>query len=96
MNEQDMSRSRSPFAELSFSQQQEMWRIWRAKPLEYQEIKPAAPKAAPAPPKKTEAEAAPPLPIQPPFAPPSHKNLDRVHARISAAAAKARDFKPLT
>ena len=94
MNEQDMSRSRSPFAELSFSQQQEMWRIWRAKPLEYQEIKPETPQTDPAPPEK--AEAANPLPIQPPFAPPSHKNLDRVHARISAAAAKARDFKPLT
>ncbi len=89
MNDQD-NRARSPFAELSFSQQQEMWRIWRAKPLDYQEIKPAEPVSAPVIEKPSQ-----PAPIQP-FAPPSHKNLDRVHARISAAAANAGAFRPLT
>lgn len=89
MKEQE-NRSRSPFAELSFSEQQEMWRIWRARSLDYQEIKPAEPVIAPA------REPAPPsAPVQP-FAPPSHKNLDRVHARISAAAANAGAFRPLT
>lgn len=49
MNEQDYGRSRSPFSELSFSEQQEMWRVWRAKPLQYQEIKTPVPEAAPEP-----------------------------------------------
>lgn len=91
MNEQDYGRSRSPFSELSFSEQQEMWRVWRAKPLQYQEIKTPVPEAAPEP----VAEIIPPAPQQP-FAPPSHKNLDRVHARIAAAAANASAFRPLT
>lgn len=87
MNDQEMSRSRSPFAELSFSEQQEMWRVWRAQPLEYKEITVKAP----------EPEVIPPPPAPPqPYMPPSHHNLDRVHARISAAAAKAGAFKPLT
>ena len=89
MKEQE-NRSRSPFAELSFSEQQEMWRVWRAKSLDYQEIKPAELVIVP-----MEEPAPPPAPV-PPFAPPSHKNLDRVHARISAAAAHAGAFKPLT
>lgn len=87
----DSSRSHSPFAELSFSEQQEMWRIWRSQPLEYQEIKPEEPEK-----EQTEEITPPPAPIQQPFAPPSHKNLDRVHARISAAAANAGAFRPLT
>lgn len=91
MNEQN-SRSRSPFAELSFSEQQEMWRIWRAKPLDYQEFKAPAPAPKPEP----VAEVAPPPAPMQPFAPPSHKNLDRVHARIAAAAANASAFRPLT
>ena len=83
MNEQD--RSRSPFSELSLSQQQEMWRVWRAQPLEYQEMKTAAPEP------KVITPPAPPY-----YAPPSHKNLDQVHARIAAAAARAGEFHPLT
>lgn len=80
--------SRSPFAELSFSQQQEMWRMWRSQALEYQPVKepPAAPEPAPKP--------EPPLPQR--YLPPTHKNLDQVHARISAASARAGAFKPLT
>lgn len=84
-------RSQSPFAALSFSEQQEMWRQWRAQKLEYH---PVAPKAPPEP------EPVPPPPPTPPapqpYQPPSHKNLDRVHARISAAAAHAKHFSPLT
>ena len=85
MSNQD--RNRSPFSELSFSEQQELWRVWRAQPLEYKDISPKAP----------EPEVIPPPPAPPqPYLPPSHKNLDRVHARISAAAARAGAFKPLT
>ncbi|MBR6786826.1 MAG: hypothetical protein IKM26_02745 [Clostridia bacterium] len=87
MNDQEKSRSRSPFSELSFSEQQEMWRLWRAQPLEYKDI------AA----KALEPEVLPPPPAPPqPYMPPSHQNLDRVHARISAAAARAGAFHPLT
>lgn len=87
MNDQEMSRSRSPFSELSFSEQQEMWRVWRAQPLEYKEISAKAP--------EPEILPSPPAPPQP-YMPPSHKNLDRVHARIAAAAAHAGAFKPFT
>ncbi len=87
MNDQEKSRSRSPFSELSFSEQQEMWRLWRAQPLEYKDIAAKAP----------EPEVLPPPPAPPqPYMPPSHQNLDRVHARISAAAARAGAFHPLT
>ena len=88
-NQQD--RSQSPFAALSFSEQQEMWRQWRSQKLDYH---PVAPKAS------HEPESLPPPPPMPPapqpYQPPSHKNLDRVHARISAAAAHAGHFTPLT
>ncbi|MBQ1946386.1 MAG: hypothetical protein II343_05590 [Clostridia bacterium] len=87
MNDQETSRSRSPFSELSFSQQQEMWRVWRAQSLEYKDIKPEPPTPEIVPP--------PPAPPQP-YMPPSHKNLDQVHARIAAAKAHAGAFTPLT
>lgn len=95
MNDQGNDRSRSPFAELSFSQQQEMWRMWRAQKLNYQDIPAHA--AAPEPPDEPKAEikAAPAIAPQP-YQPPSHKNLDRVHARIASAAARASTFKPFT
>ena len=87
MNDQESARYRSPFSELSFSEQQEKWRMWRAQSLEYQEIKPNPQPAAP---------VSPSIPAPRPFAPPSHKNLDQVRARISAAAARAGAFKSLT
>ena len=89
MSDQSYDRSRSPFADLSFSEQQEMWRRWRAQKLDYQAVPPEAPPPVP--------EEAPPMPPAPqPYQPPSHKNLDRVHARISAAAARTGTFTPLT
>ena len=36
MNQND--RSKSPFSELSFSQQQEQWRIFRAQQLDFQAV----------------------------------------------------------
>ena len=70
MNQND--RSKSPFSELSFSQQQEQWRIFRA------QQRPAEPSA----------------PVLRPLPPPSHKNLDRVRAQLSAAARHAGVFQP--
>lgn len=86
MTDQD-NRSHSPFSDLSFAEQQELWRSWRSKPLEYQDFSVPAPQAETPPP-------APPAPQ--PFTPPSHKNLDRVHARISSAMARAGAFSPFT
>ncbi|MBR5231190.1 MAG: hypothetical protein IKW00_02955 [Clostridia bacterium] len=81
------NRSRSPFSQLSYAEQQEKWRTWRSKPLPYQDF------SVPAP----QAETPPPTPPEPQhFMPPSHKNLDRVHARISAAVARAGAFTPFT
>jgi len=92
MNDIPVDRSRSPFSELSFSQQQEMWRMWRAQPLAYQEIKPEACTET-----KTEVKSSPAPPAVPQrYIPPEHKNLDRVHARITAAAAHTSAFRPLT
>lgn len=91
MSDQSRDRNRSPFSELSFSEQQEMWRMWRAQKLEYKNVPPEPPQPVPA------AHASPSLPPAPqPYQPPSHKNLDRVHARISAAAARAGAFTSLT
>jgi len=91
MSDQQSARNRSPFSDLSFSEQQEMWRIWRAQKLTYQNIPPETPTAEPCP------QTSAPLPSAPqPYQPPSHKNLDRVHARISAAAARTGAFTPLT
>lgn len=91
MNDQGNDRSRSPFSELTFSQQQELWRMWRAQKLDYQKIPPESPKPEPLP------EPAKPIAAAPqPYQPPSHKNLDRVHARIANAAAHAGDFRPFT
>ena len=72
MNQND--RSKSPFSELSFSQQQEQWRIFRAQ--------------------QRPAEPPTPAPVLRPLPPPSHKNLDRVRAQLSAAARHAGVFQP--
>ena len=87
------NRSHSPFSELSYSEQQEMWRAWRSKPLEYQDFNVPAPQAETPPP----APPAPPAVLAPQHDLPSgHKNLDRVHARISSAVARAGAFTPFT
>ena len=71
-------QSKSPFAELSFSQQQEQWRVFRARQLEYRQVE-EAPPAAPAPPRQ-----------QPPL---RHSNLDRVREQLAAASRRAGAFQ---
>ena len=91
MSDQSHDRSRSPFSELTFSEQQEMWRMWRAQKLEYKSMPPEPPEPEPV------VQHMPILPPAPqPYQPPSHKSLDRVHARIAAAAARAGAFTSLT
>lgn len=89
MNQND--RSKSPFSELSFSQQQEQWRMFRAQQLDFQTIE--SKKEPPRAPQRP-AETAAPAPVLRPLPPPSHKNLDRVRAQLSAAARHAGAFQP--
>ena len=84
-------RSKSPFSELSFSQQQEQWRMFRAQQLDFQAVETKAEPPAAA---IRRAESIPPAPVLRPLPPPSHKNLDRVRAQLSAAARHAGAFQP--
>ena len=75
----------SPFASLSFAQQQDKWRQWRSQQLEYKK----AAEEAPLPEEKTE-ETLPP-PARP--APTRHRELDKVLSRHSQALKKAGAFQ---
>ena len=55
MNQND--RSKSPFSELSFSQQQEQWRIFRAQQLDFQAVE-----SKKEPPRAQQRPAEPPPP----------------------------------
>ena len=46
-------RSKSPFSELSFSQQQEQWRMFRAQQLDFQAVESKKPPRAPQRPAET-------------------------------------------
>ena len=85
MNQND--RSKSPFSELSFSQQQE--HMFRAQQLDFQAVE-----SKKEPPRAQQRPAEPPAPVLRPLPPPSHKNLDRVRAQLSAAARHAGVFQP--
>ncbi|MBQ9197477.1 MAG: hypothetical protein IJ157_09610 [Clostridia bacterium] len=78
----------SPFAALSFSEQQEQWRIFRAQHLDFQEVAP-----------KEEASRPQPGPARLPgylqSAAPQHHNLDRVRAQLAAASRRAGVFQPV-
>lgn len=81
-------RSKSPFSELSYAQQQEQWRMFRAQQLDFKAVSPEkTPIAAPAP-------HIAPTPAMRPLPPPSHHNLDRVRAQLSAAVRRAGTFQP--
>ncbi len=89
-------RDQSPFAALSFSQQQDRWREWRSRQLDYQETpleplspRPAQEKRASAPPTLT-------LPFLRQPAPTRHQELDQVLARHALAARRAGAFQPVT
>lgn len=81
-------RSKSPFSELSYSQQQEQWRMFRAQQLDFKAVAPEkTPSAAP-------SSNTAPAPAMRPLPPPSHHNLDRVRAQLSAAVRRAGAFQP--
>ena len=79
----------SPFAALSFSEQQEQWRIFRAQHLDFQEVSP-----------QQELTRQQPTPTRTPAYmqnnAPRHYNLDRVQAQLSAASRRAGAFQPVT
>lgn len=82
-----MSQSElSPFAQLSYSEQQEQWRVFRARHLDFQQVEPEPP-ASP---------AAPRMPSIPRDAAPRHANLDRVRAQLAAASRRAGAFQNVT
>jgi len=82
------AQTKSPFAELSFSEQQEQWRVFRAKQLDYQAVNDqeiTEPKPAP-------AQSAAAMHTEKP----RHGNLDRVRAQLAAAARHAGAFQPVS
>ncbi len=76
----------SPFSALSFSEQQEQWRIFRSRHLDFQEVDPQ-PAPAPAPAR---------MPGYMQSAAPQHHNLDRVRAQLAAASRRAGAFQSVT
>lgn len=77
--------AKSPFAELSFTEQQEQWRMFRAQHLDFQP-------AAPEPP----LPQRPRLPAYMQENESQHHNLDRVRAQLNQAARRAGAFQPVT
>ncbi len=87
-------RKASPFAEMTFAEQQDMWRAWRSRQLDY---KPAASEEKREPEQlEQKREELPPLrlPLYQPPAPPSHKHLDRLRERHMQAARQAKQYLP--
>lgn len=77
----------SPFAQLSFTEQQEQWRVFRARHLDYtQVVQPVEQKSA-----KPER-----LPAYLAEGAPRHSNLDRVRAQLAAASRRAGAFQSVT
>lgn len=79
----------SPFAALSYSEQQEQWRLFRAQHLDFQEVSPQQEFTRPQPgpgrmPAYMQSNA------------PQHHNLDRVRAQLAAASKRAGAFQPVT
>lgn len=79
-----MKNEGSPFAEMSYQAQQDKWREWRSRQLDYKAAQPDAPTA------DAEEEKSITPPVQPPA--PRHRQLDRVIGRHQAAVKKAGTF----
>lgn len=75
--------AKSPFAELSFSEQQEQWRVFRSQHLDFQQVPPAA-------------ASRPKMPAYMRENAPQHHNLDRVRAQLAQASRRAGAFKTVT
>ncbi len=78
-------QNESPFAALSFEEQQRRWMEWRSRQLDY---RPAEEDQAPAPPSRRLK-----LPNMPIAAPTRHAELDQVLSRHRQAAKKAGAFR---
>lgn len=77
-------REISPFAALSYQEQQDKWREWRSRELDYRQV--TLPERETA--KEKEAGSMPSsLPVKP--APTRHRELDRVLSRHLSAVKKA-------
>ena len=85
----EKSSAASPFAALTYQEQQERWLAWRSRQLDYKsaETPPAEPSVPPEPP-------VPPvrLPYFQQAAPTRHQELDRVLSRHAAAVRKTGPF----
>ena len=77
----------SPFAALSFSQQQDKWREWRSRQLEYKK----AAEDNPLPMEETDALQENHMPPAP-AAPTRHRELDKVLARHKTALRRTGQF----
>ena len=90
---QEKSAGASPFAAMTYQEQQDRWLEWRSRQLDYQPAeKEPQPEAAG---KAEPEESLPPLTL--PFvrqaAPTRHRELDRVLARHTQAAKRAGNFQ---
>jgi len=81
-------KSESPFAALSYEEQQRRWMEWRSRQLDYR----PAEEAPPAPPSRG-AQGALRLPNMPLSAPTRHAELDQVLSRHRQAMKRAGAFQ---
>ncbi|MCI5564324.1 MAG: hypothetical protein MR400_01355 [Clostridiales bacterium] len=91
----EKSSAASPFAALTYQEQQERWLAWRSRQLDYKsaETPPAEPSV---PPEPTRPPEPPVPPVRLPYfqqaAPTRHQELDRVLSRHAAAVRKTGPF----
>ena len=80
-------KSASPFAALTFAEQQDRWREWRSRELKYASAEELPPVELPAPPEKP--APAPTARINPPFIPARHAQLNSLAAKHKQALSRA-------
>ena len=92
----NQENSLSPFAALSYKEQQDRWLEWRSRQLDYRAIPSPMPAEAPSPAEPCEPELPPiPLPQLRDAAPTRHRELDQVWARHQQALKRAGAFHSL-
>lgn len=96
---QNKNTSSSPFAAMSYQEQQDRWLEWRSRQLDYRPAgKPQEDQPIPYPSEDTNETTLPPviLPNLRQVAPTRHKELDKVLARHHQAAKRAGHFLPIS
>ena len=83
----NQEKSESPFAALSWEEQQHRWMEWRSRQLDYRPTE----EAPPVPKAPEKGLRAPNLPMS---APPRHRELDQVLSRHRTALRRAGEFHP--